>query len=1273
MEVYLKNVPKGLLDDQLHDALEPFVKALDIHDWHCDKPLKKNHAWITFFKEADGRRFLQNHGSVPSPLAGIQNPNRRLNSQSRDIAKLYLFKTAIFVKESNRRIDSTVLKHLDNQKKERKSGQRKKAAVDRKPKAPAITTQIRHIACGKNVFAQESDTLTFVEQSGLLVCGTAKFGRRTLTLTLPEELPAELPLFEQLFGESKDYRVDIPYDIIQDLVAEASDVSITLVLTEAPRFYIKQEQDDHTKWVRQLYLGLWPAHVKYVAHCLVYRITLPLDFVETLESLRSRNIIAVTRQHLPVKRNPRPYEEDYSTCMNRFEGSIQNAGASRLRLLPFPILFQLQALVWNNYLHPAAALKMLEIMDTRAKDCKRAGVPLPFTTDSMKQVFQKIPYPCPGTDIQELLAENLVTGVVETEQTRRHEDPMRTSPYGARLPEHQAWVLKAMVTPTRVMLHGPDCESKNRVLRMFPQHADYFMRVIFGDENGQDLALLPNVDNTAIFERYREIMKDGIHIAGRKFEFLGFSHSSLRSHSAWFCAPFVDNMVLQSNDSIIKLLGDFSDIRIPAKCAARIGQAFSETPFAVDILKCGIEIRYIPDVKTADGKRVFSDGVGTISWDAMEEIWDHLPSKSSAPTCFQVRLAGIKGMLSLDSRLKGKVICVRKESMMKFPSSDQRTLGICDTASKPLRLVLNRQTIKILEDMGTNSDWFMDQQTKALDILRNVTASASNTSTFLEIQLVGTNVGFPKFIKYLNRVGIDYRRDKFMKTVVDHTILRELRLLKHKARIPIDQGVVLFGIMDETGFLEEGQIYVTFDQSYDRIQGRAKGSFKDGFVLVTRSPALHPGDIQLAQVKTPPQGHPLRDLRNCVVFSQKGSRDLPSQLSGGDLDGDLYSIFWDPFVIPKNYFTPADYPRVTPDTLDRAVTRDDIADFFVTFMETDILGVIANRHQICADDKDEGTVDQECIKLAELHSTAVDYSKTGIPVAIQMLPKAPRMRPDFLAPAPPAHVYDRGEIGHIGDPESDGDDEDGMGFSKFKYYKSQKILGELYRGVDEDRIWAQDVQRPVDASGPSLWSQLNTHVYSALEEEGFAASDIDYTRRIDDAWTLRGMYEADVANSMWHFSDNPRAPIKEVEAFCGSILNPRGSQTRRQRDSSIGLKEEMDRTMNFIVKLIRDRSGGASSNADDAASVATDDDGHSERERMIAVELCWACVMVGSAQDRNLSYHGNEKPLESFRVVAASCLVKELNELLMQRRLSRTGGFVGVRSGAQYHGALPMR
>jgi hypothetical protein len=68
-----------------------------------------------------------------------------------------------------------------------------------------------------------------------------------------------------------------------------------------------------------------------------------------------------------------------------------------------------------------------------------------------------------------------------------------------------------------------------------------------------------------------------------------------------------------------------------------------------------VKVEIIPDVKSPDGSRVFSDGVGTISRELMEAIHDVMPQKSRTATCFQIRWAGAKGMLSLDDTLIGKL------------------------------------------------------------------------------------------------------------------------------------------------------------------------------------------------------------------------------------------------------------------------------------------------------------------------------------------------------------------------------------------------------------------------------------------------------------------------------------------------------------------------------------------------------------------------------------------------------------------------------------------
>ena len=342
----------------------------------------------------------------------------------------------------------------------------------------------------------------------------------------------------------------------------------------------------------------------------------------------------------------------------------------------------------------------------------------------------------------------------------------------------------------------------------------------------------------------------------------------------------------------------------------------------------GAQVQEIEDVKSEDGSRVFSDGVGTISRDLLEAIHSTLPQKKNLPTCLQIRWAGAKGMLALDDddRNEGMTIRIRP-SMIKFKSRDKQNLEICDMANKPIPLVLNRQMIKILEDMGCSKEWLFHIQDREVARLCKITSHVDNTAVFLKHQKIAEPIRFSQLIRRLHKLGIDYKRDKFLRSIVEAVVLRELRLLKHKARIPVEKGVTLFGIMDEYGFLHEDEVFITFDGLYGThfldLDGRK--------VILTRSPALHPGDIQIARAVVPPDGHPLLSLSNCIVFSQKGQRDMPSQLSGGDLDGDIFNIIWDKPAVEscKKVFAPADYPRVQPLDIGREVTPEDMTNFFV--------------------------------------------------------------------------------------------------------------------------------------------------------------------------------------------------------------------------------------------------------------------------------------------------------------------------------------------------------
>ncbi|TDZ47673.1 RNA-dependent RNA polymerase 2 [Colletotrichum trifolii] len=1292
MEVFLANVPQQLADRTLQEELRPYMKALGITEWSCSSRRNKTIGFITFLHYNDGFTFLRRHGknaaavghthTMSQTRTGIDIffPAPFLSNPPKEKPNLRLMGKGVFAAQSNKAPDPYALRCLAYPK------QREEPTTDAK-----VVFHIMSLACGHNSFRNPVQALTFVEQCRLEARGTAKFGKKQLVLDL-----------------AVDNKLEIPYSSIMEMIHNSSPCTFTLILSEPPRFYgsidplpnqfarlgISSQATDKRS-DRCTSLPHHAEHAKFAGRCLVYQLSIvDPDFDSKMRRLEKRNLFSIAHFQIAHDANPAKRDLDYLSSWDLFYKNVTRMATRNT--LPFRILFLLQSLVWNNFLHPRVAHDLATKMEVLFRKARTQGDPDPLSDQAIRNLRDGtrdlLPFPFHDISPEVLDPDEILKYLLEVEERIQTESDYRVALYGPELATHQAWIFKAVVTPTRITLHGPELEPLNRILRKYPNHTDYFMRVQFCDEDGTDLFFNPKISYDKVFDRYKKVLNEGIAVAGRIFQFLGFSHSSLRSHSTWFSAPFWGgDGKLQLYRNIIESLGDFAHIRIPAKCAARIGQAFSETPSFISLTESDIQCRNMPDVKSQDGncERVFSDGVGTISQEALELIWPRLLRGSSVPTCLQIRWGGVKGMLSLDSRLPGRVMFIRKESMEKFPSNDTENLEICDAASKPLRLVLNRQLIKIMEDLGVKDDFFLRLQKMELDRLRAVTADAYNTGTFLNIQGIGINHYLPTFIKKLDKYGIDYRKDDFLRSVVESVVLRELRLLKHKARIPVLKGATLFGIMDETGFLAEGEIYICFDVYHPPGKPPIEKLLRDRSVLVTRSPALHPGDIQLVKMRTPPPGHPLLNLRNCVVFSQFGKRDLPSQLSGGDLDGDIYNVIWDEEAMPQRLYPAADYPRVTPVALGRQVEREDMANWFVDFMKSDVLGMIATRHLILSDQDSQGTLGPHCLTLAGLHSTAVDFSKTGIPVETREIPKAPRYRPDFLAPAPPVVLYDRHQIDFLADnraPARD-DDDDSVG-PNHQYYKSDKILGVLYRNVDEKHIWNEDIRRVKKQDGPSVWDQFVGLMQREIEEatEGRVSH---LTKRIE-AKRLQDVYEDTVMSLMTQYSDYYLKPLSEVEVFCGSIFNRTGSQTRRQKDNSKKLKAEFDRLSEWLVSQMRlkrrqtEQAGhGVSAHIDNALYGDQLSSFQGDNESLVnapypsqeALEMSYACLMVGLPHKKDVD---NERgaQLQSFKVIAASVLMKELTAFvnaLRSRQAASTagdyggagGGFVGVSSGPE--------
>lgn len=119
--------------------------------------------------------------------------------------------------------------------------------------------------------------------------------------------------------------------------------------------------------------------------------------------------------------------------------------------------------------------------------------------------------------------------------------------------------------------------------------------------------------------------------------------------------------------------------------------------------------------------------------------------------------------------------------------------------------------------------------------------------------------------------------------------------VQRKGRIPVRQGAMLIGVMDEHGVLEHGEIFIRIHGPEQERAGSGPQVVVRDAVAVGRNPSLHAGDIRTLKAVDRPA---LRDLVNVVVFPAKGPRPHQESMSGGDLDGDEYFLIWDPDLVP---------------------------------------------------------------------------------------------------------------------------------------------------------------------------------------------------------------------------------------------------------------------------------------------------------------------------------------------------------------------------------------
>ncbi|KAF8151715.1 RNA dependent RNA polymerase-domain-containing protein [Crassisporium funariophilum] len=736
-----------------------------------------------------------------------------------------------------------------------------------------------------------------------------------------------------------------------------------------------------------------------------------------------------------------------------------------------------------------------------------------------------------------------------------------------------------MFTPTRMLLEGPYDTQSNRVIRDYKGYEDHFVRVEFRDEDCMHYRWDKEVDGASfIQQRVGSILKGGFTLAGRQFEFLAYSSSALGEHAVWFMNPFKfrdpsDRIEkLFTSELIRKKLGKFEGDQLmhqPSKYAARLAQAFTATRPSIQIRRS--EWEEIPDLEpvayddSGHQKKLspFTDGVGTISKALGDKIWARLTKNrrdtenAVQPSAYLIRFLGYKGVVGVDEQLDKNPNGIQmrlRPSMGKFKTDhrEYEPIEIAESFEHPISFYLNRPLVMLLEDVGVRIESFVALQDVAVADAKTIDESIAQFTDLMRTHNLGSTYRLSHILKRLKeKYNMELRSTGQSEIAMDNPFLRQvrqvamtdiLRSIKHDARLYVPESHLLVGIADEGPAYEAAgykNVYTLGEtEIYACIQkpGDPEPTWLEGNASISRSPVVHPGDVQRVRVIGKPPDDMLclfRHMKNVVVLPSKGSRSLASCLGGGDVDGDKFAVVCHKPLLPTSIEQPASYDAGETRTLKATLTviahdvstledhqiyafvhkaidedpkwleedvtiagrrfralgkpppevvdevkkcyrgwvnvafisskeyeigdalelkwdlnMNDICDFIVEYINSDILGLLSIRHLQIADQSSEGIFDEDCLKLAELCSQAVDYKKQGIPV---------NMGPDDL---PKTLIRCK--------PDWAGAEETST--RKSDYYESSRALGVLYRS---ESLKLGDL-KPI----PYLDSQLNTQPFS---------------------------------------------------------------------------------------------------------------------------------------------------------------------------------------------------
>jgi len=446
-----------------------------------------------------------------------------------------------------------------------------------------------------------------------------------------------------------------------------------------------------------------------------------------------------------------------------------------------------------------------------------------------------------------------------------------------------AYVPSIVITPTTIKIRPLKLCKLNRVLR--EERFGGCLNFALVELRDEAQRMLFATVFRALKSQILHFLTKGFGITSdRIYRYLHHSQSQVKCKQFWFYHHDQQKRYL-SHDDAYTWMGSFDSERVVSKHTARIALCFTSTDQSIRIP--AEMVTYARDIKDKTGDYTFSDGVGTISTHLRNEIKKYLKCRHTF-SVIQIRYGGCKGTLSVDWRLdiNPHYQLVIRDSMNKF-TSDHDLLEVCKL-SAPRELHLNRQDIVLLESRGIPDTTFLRLQNDEHFWLVRSLLQTSIAYELLQEKLV------PVFELRKIALKMNIVNEPFFIQLIITCSFNIIRELIDRTRIRMDKNRArnMFGIVDEYGVLESGQVFIQYTKTRPKqlknFDGEGGGGYSEelevytGKVVVTKNPCHHPGDLRVFDAVSHPY---LEHLKDVIVFPQKGDRPHSNEISGSDLDG----------------------------------------------------------------------------------------------------------------------------------------------------------------------------------------------------------------------------------------------------------------------------------------------------------------------------------------------------------------------------------------------------